>query len=307
MRAALLHEYGTPDVVRIGQVDEPLVGPDSVLIDVAAAGVNPVDWKVVAGYLQGAMPHHLPLVPGWDVAGTVLAVGPGVREVAVGDRVAAYDREDHVQLGTYAERTAVPIRSVARVPDGVDLVQAAALPLAGLTAEQVLDAAGVRRGDTVLVHAAAGGVGSFATQLALHRGARAIGTASERNFEVLRAWGATPVAYGDGLVERVREVAPDGVDAVIDVVGGEALEATPDLLADGGRLASIIDADTVHELGGSYVFVRANAPMLGRLLTLVADGSLRVDIAETFPLERAGDALKRSAEGHVRGKIVVIP
>ena len=307
MRAALLHEYGTPDVVRVGEVDEPLVGPDFVLIEVAAAGVNPVDWKVVAGYLQGGMPHHLPMVPGWDVAGTVLAVGPAVREVAVGDRVAAYDREDHVQLGTFAERTAVPIRAVARVPDGVDLVQAAALPLAGLTAEQVLDAAGVRAGDTVLVHAAAGGVGSFATQLALHRGARVVGTASERNADVLRSWGATPVTYGDGLVERVREVAPDGVDAVIDLVGADALTATPHLLADGGRLASVIDADTVKQLGGSYVFVRPNADMLGRLLTLVADGSLRVDIAETFPFERAGDALARSAEGHVRGKIVVIP
>jgi NADPH:quinone reductase-like Zn-dependent oxidoreductase len=307
MRAALLHEYGSPDVVGVGEIDEPLVGPDSVLIEVAAAGVNPVDWKVVAGYVQGGIPHHLPLVPGWDVAGTVLAVGPAVREVAVGDRVAAYDREDHVQFGTFSERTAVPIRSVARVPDGVDLVQAAALPLAGLTAEQALDAAGVRQGDTVLVHAAAGGVGSFATQLALHRGARVIGTASERNHEVLREWGAIPVTYGDGLVDRVRELAPDGVDAVIDLVGGDALEATPQLLADGGRLTSVIDPDTAHKLGGSYVFVRPNAEMLGRLLTLVADGSLRVDIAETFPLEQAGDALARSAEGHARGKIVVIP
>jgi NADPH:quinone reductase-like Zn-dependent oxidoreductase len=307
MRAALLHEYGTPDVVGVGEIDEPLVGPDSVLIEVAAAGVNPVDWKVVAGSVQGGIPHHLPLVPGWDVAGTVLAVGPAVWEVAVGDRVAAYDREDHVQFGTFSERTAVPIRSVARVPDGVDLVQAGALPLAGLTAEQALDAAGVREGDTVLVHAATGGVGSFATQLALHRGARVLGTASERNHDVLREWGATPVTYGDGLVDRVRELAPDGVDAVIDLVGGDALDATPELLADDGRLVSIIDPDTVHKLGGSYLFVRPNAEMLGRLLTSVADGSLRVDIAETFPLERAGDALARSAEGHVRGKVVVTP
>lgn len=305
MRAAVLHEYGTPDVVGLGEVDEPLVGPDSVLIDVAAAGVNPVDWKVVAGYLRGAMPHHLPMVLGWDVAGTVRAVGPAVREVAVGDRVAAYDREDHVQHGTFAERTAVPVRTVARVPDGVDLVRAAAVPLAGLTAEQVLEAAAVRSGDTVLVHAAAGGVGSFATQLALHRGARVIGTASERNFEALREWGAEPVTYGDGLPQRVRTLAPGGVDAVVDLVGGEALHATPKLLADGGRLVSVVDAGTVAELGGTYVFVRPDADMLGRLLTLVADGSLRVDVAETFSLDRAGEALARSAEGHVRGKLVV--
>lgn len=305
MRAALLQEYGKPDVVHPGEADEPVVGPDSVLVDVAAAGVNPVDWKVVAGYLQGAIPHHLPMIAGWDVAGTVLAVGPAVREVSVGDRVAAYDREDHVQHGTFAERTAVPIRTVAKVPDGVDLVQAAALPLAGLTAEQLLDAAGVREGDTVLVHAAAGGVGSFATQLAMQRGGRVIGTASGRNHDALREWGAQPVTYGDGLVDRVRALAPDGVDVVVDLIGGDALAATPRLLADGGRVASVIDAEAVTQLGGSYVFVRPDGDMLGRLLTLVADGSLRVDVAETFPLERAGEALARSAEGHVRGKVVV--
>lgn len=305
MRAALLHEYGTPDVVEPGEIDEPFVGPDSVLVDVAAAGVNPVDWKIVAGYLQGAIPHHLPMVPGWDVAGTVLAVGPAVREVAVGDRVAAYDREDHVQYGTFAERTAVPVRTVARVPDGVELVQAAALPLAGLTAEQLLDAAGVDESDTVLVHAAAGGVGSFVTQLALHRGARVIGTASEPNHDALRAWGAQPVTYGDGLVDRVRTHAPDGVDVVIDLVGGDALAATPQLLTDGGRVVSVVDAAAVTQLGGTYVFVRPDGDMLSRLLTLVADGSLVVDVAGTFPLERAAEALARSAEGHVRGKVVV--
>ncbi|CAN5899270.1 hypothetical protein BH20ACT6_BH20ACT6_16080 [soil metagenome] len=250
-----------------GEVDEPIVGPDSVLIEVAAAGVNPVDWKIVAGYLQGAIPHHLPMVPGWDVAGTVLAVGPAVREVSVGDRVAAYDREDHVQHGTFAERTAVPVRSVARVPDGIDLVQAAAVPLAGLTGEQLLDATGVREGDTVLVHAAAGGVGSFATQLALHRGARVIGTASEPNHAVLRGWGAQPVTYGDDLVDGVRELAPQGVDAIIDLVGGDALADTPKLLADGGRVASVIDPEEVASVDGRYVFVRPDADMLGRLLT----------------------------------------
>ncbi len=305
MRAALLTEYGSPDVVHPGEVDEPIVGPDSVLIDVAAASVNPVDWMIIAGYLQGFIPHHLPMVPGWDVAGTVLAVGPAVREVSVGDRVAAYDREDHVQYGTFAERTAVPVRSVARVPDGVDLVQAAAVPLAGLTAEQLLDATGVREGLTVLVHAATGGVGSFATQLALHRGARVIGTASEANHEVLRGWGAQPVTYGDELVDGVRELAPQGVDVIIDLIGGDALAATPKLLADGGTVASVVDPEAVADVGGNYVFVRPDADMLGRLLTLVADGSLAVDVAETFPLERAGEALALNAERHVRGKVVI--
>jgi len=305
MRAALIRAHGEPDVVEIAEVDEPLVGPDSVLIEVAASSVNPVDWKIVAGNLQGAIPHHLPIIPGWDVAGTVQAVGPAVTAVAVGDRVAAYDREDHVQHGTYAELTSVPERTVAKVPDGVSFEQAGALPLAGLTAAQALDAAGVIDGDTVLVHAAAGGVGSMVVQLAAHGGARVIGTASPTNHDYLRDLGAEPVTYGDGLVDAVRKLAPDGVDVVVDLIGGDALAATPKLLADGGRSVSIIDAATVRELGGAYVFVRGRGGQLGELLTLVADGTLRVEIAETFPLDRTADALRASKGGHVRGKVVI--
>ena len=307
MRACVIHEYGTPDVVALDEVADPTPGPDGIVIDVAAAGVNPVDWKIVAGYLQGAFPHHLPMVPGWDVAGTVSAVGPAVTGFRVGDRVAAYARKDHVQHGTFAEKVLAPWRSVAHVPDGVDLSAAGALPLAGLTAEQLLDAAAVAAGDTVLVHAAAGGVGSFVVQLARLRGARVIGTASEGNHDYLRGLGVEPVSYGHGLVEAVRALAPEGVDVVIDLVGGEALEATPKLLADGGRVASIVDADTVLALGGRYVFVQPDAAMLRRLLELVADGSLRVEVAETFPLDRAGEALARNQEGHVRGKVVITP
>jgi len=286
-------------------VGDPVVGPDSLLVEVAAAGINPVDWKIVAGHLQGAFPHHLPLVPGWDVAGTVRAVGPAVTGVAPGDRVAAYARKDHVQNGTYAELVAVPERAYAIVPERVDLTTAGALPLAGLTAEQLLDATGVHEGDTVLVHAAAGGVGSFAVQLAGLRGARVIGTASEGNHDYLRGLGAEPVTYGDALVGNVRELAPGGVDVVIDLIGGEALAATPQLLAEGGRLSSIIDADAVRELGGTYVFVHPDGPMLGRLLQLVADDRLTVEIAQTFPLESTGKALAANREGHVRGKVVV--
>ena len=227
-------------------MDDPVVGPDSLLVEVAAAGINPVDWKIVAGYLQGAFPPHLPMIPGWDVAGTVRAVGPAVVGVAPGDRVAAYARKDHVQNGTYAELVAVPERAYAKVPEGVDLTTAGALPLAGLTAEQLLDATEVGEGDTVLVHAAAGGVGSFAVQLAALRGARVIGTASEGNHDYLRGLGAEPVTYGDALVQNVRALAPEGVDVVIDLIGGDALEATPMLMADGGRVASIIDADAVQ-------------------------------------------------------------
>jgi NADPH:quinone reductase-like Zn-dependent oxidoreductase len=305
MRAAVIHEFGEPSVVQSAEVDDPVLGPDGVLVSVRAAGVNPVDWKVVAGYLQGAFPHHLPLIPGWDVAGEVAAVGPAVTEFAPGDRVLAYARKDHVQHGTFAERVAVPVRAAAKVPDGVDLVPAGALPLAGLTAEQLLDATETSKADTVLVHNAAGGVGSLAVQLAALRGARVIGTASSGKHDFVRSLGAEPVEYGEGLAARVRDLAPDGVDVALDLVGGEALDATGEVLSSGGRVASVIDPGAVAELGGRYVFVRPDAQMLARLVGHLADGSLRVEVSETFPLDRAAQALARNQEGHTRGKIVV--
>lgn len=305
MRAALVRSFGNPDVVELAEAEEPLLGPDVVLVEVAAAGVNPVDAIIVAGGLQGAIPTHLPLIPGWDVAGTVRAVGPAVTAVMVGDRVAAYARKDSVEHGTFAELAAVPQRAVAKVPEGVDLVQAGALPLAGLTAEQLLDTTQVSSGDTVLVHGASGGVGSFVVQLAALRGARVIGTASGTNHDYVRGLGAEPIAYGQKLVDNVRALAPAGVHVVIDLVGGDALAATPQLLAKGGRVASVIEAETVKELGGSYVFVHPDATMLARLLQLLAEGSLTVEIARTFPLAQTSQALAAIKDGHTRGKLVI--
>jgi NADPH:quinone reductase-like Zn-dependent oxidoreductase len=305
MRAAVIHEFGDPSVVHVEEVDDPLVGPDVVLVSVRAAGVNPVDWKVVAGGLRARYPHHLPLIPGWDVAGEVEAVGPAVTEVAVGDRVLAYARKDHVQHGTFAEKVAVPVRAVAKMPSGLGFCPAGALPLAGLTAEQLLDATEVTKADTVVVHNAAGGVGSFAVQLAALRGARVIGTASPGRHDYVRSLGAEPVEYGEGLEQRVRELAPDGVDVSLDLVGGDALEATPGLLAGDGRVGSIVDPVKVADLGGRYVFVRPDGEMLARLVRYVAEGSLRVEVAEMFSLDDTAAALERNREGHTRGKIVV--
>jgi NADPH:quinone reductase-like Zn-dependent oxidoreductase len=305
MRAAVIREFGEPSVVENAEVDDPVVGPDAVLVSVRAAGVNPVDWKVVAGYLQAFFPHHLPLIPGWDVAGVVEAVGPAVTEVEPGDSVLAYARKDHVQNGTFAEKVAVPVRAVAKIPDGVGFAPAGALPLAGLTAEQMLEATQASKEDTVVVHNAAGGVGSFAVQLASLRGARVIGTASRGRHDFVRSLGAEPVEYGEGVAQRVRDLAPDGADVVLDLVGGEALDATPDLLAPEGRVASVVDPGRMAELGGHYVFVRPDAQMLARLVGHVADGELRVEVAETFPLDRAAEALARNQEGHTRGKLVL--
>jgi len=309
MRAVALSEYGSADVMSMQELPDPLVGPDMVLVRVAAAGLNPVDYKVRQGNLRERYPHHLPLVPGWDVAGTVERVGPAVTEFAPGDDVLGYARKDHVQHGTYAELVAAPVRVLAHRPPELDAVHAGALPLAGLTALQALRAAGTGAGDTVLVHAAAGGVGHFAVQIARQLGAeRVIGTASTRNHDFVRWLGAEPVTYGDGLPQRVAELlGGDGrVDVAVDLVGGDALTASPALVRDPARHVSVVDP-AVLEQGGRYVFVRPDAEQLGWLTERAADGRITVEIQQTFALEQAPDAHRVLEEGHVRGKLVLTP
>jgi NADPH:quinone reductase-like Zn-dependent oxidoreductase len=305
MKAITISSYGGPDVLELTEQPDPLVGPDYVLVRVRAASVNPVDYKIREGYLQGAFPSHLPLIPGWDVAGVVEQVGPAVTEYIPGDEVVGYVRKDTIEHGTYAELVAAHVRHLALRPTSVSFEQAAALPLAGLTAWQSVDLAAVGKGDTVLVHAAAGGVGSFAVQIAVHRGARVLGTASERNHDYLRSLGAEPVTYGEGLAERVRGLAPDGVDAVVDYIGGESLEMSPRVVKNPERIVSVVDAATVKAVGGQYAFVRPDPRHLAELATLVDDGVLRIELARTFPLARAADAQRLVEEGHVRGKVAI--
>ncbi|MEV6596460.1 NADP-dependent oxidoreductase [Actinoplanes sp. NPDC051346] len=307
MKAIIYRTYGGPETLEYAEVPTPKVGPDSVLVRVKAASVNPVDWKIQAGYLDGFLDAVFPVIPGWDVAGVVEHVGVGVTEFAPGDEVIGYVREDFVSRGTFAEYVAAPVRTLARKPANLTFEEAAGLPLAGLTAYQALTRTlRVREGATVLVHAAAGGVGSLAVQIARSLGARVIGTASERNHDYLRELGAEPVAYGEGLADRVRSLAPQGVDAVLDLVGGDALKASPELLAPGGGLASIADA-AVLGLGGKYVFVRPDTQDLAALTDLAERGKLRVEVAATLPLERTADAQRLNQEGHTRGKIIVVP
>jgi NADPH:quinone reductase-like Zn-dependent oxidoreductase len=246
-----------------------------------------------------------PIIPGWDVAGTVVAVGPDTPEFAIGDEVMAYARKDTVHGGTFAEQVAVPVWSVARKPAALTWEQAGGLPLAGGTALRTLDVLAAGKDDTILVHAAAGGVGSLAVQIAVARGARVIGTASAANHEFLRDLGAEPVAYGEGLAERVRALAPEGVDAVADFVGGQ-LDTTLAVLAPGGRHASIADG-SVGEHGGHVVWVRPLGSETARLAELADEGRLSVEVARTFGLEQVGEAFALSRQGHTRGKIVIVP
>ncbi|MER8016512.1 NADP-dependent oxidoreductase [Streptomyces griseoluteus] len=305
MKAISYRRYGGPEVLEYGEVPEPKVGPDEVLVRVRAAGVNPVDWKCREGYLDPILNTVFPVITGWDVSGVVVRPGASVAEYAEGDEVMGYVREDLLSLGTFAEYVAAPVRTLARKPAALSFEEAAGLPLVGLTAYQVLvKILQVRRGETVLIHAAAGGVGSLGVQIAAHLGARVIGTASERNHAYVRGLGGEPVAYGEGLAERVRGIAPEGVDAVFDTVGGETLKVSAQLLAPGGRLASIADPD-VTEYGGRYWFVRPDAEDLAQLARLADQGAVSVHVDRTFPLEQTADAQRLSQEGRTRGKIVV--
>ncbi len=304
MRAVTYDHYGDLDVLEVrDDLPDPKVGPGEALVEVRSASVNPVDWKLMSGGLDGMMEATFPVVPGWDVAGVVRAVGPDTPELAVGDEVLAYARKDWVHGGTFAELVTVPVRAAAKKPAGLDWDSAGALPLAGQTAYRTLKRLEVGEGDTVLVHAAAGGVGLLAVQVARELGARVIGTASESNHDRLRELGVEPVTYGDGLVERVRALAPDGVDAVADFVGG-VLDDTLGVLRDGGRHASVADPSVI-EHGGSWVWVRPDGEELQWLADLAARGGLTVDVAGRYGLDEVRDAFARSQEGHVRGKLVI--
>lgn len=306
MRAVSYDDYAS-DNSRLwyGELPDPKVGPGQVLIEVRAAGVNPVDWKVMAGGLNAMMDAVFPVIPGWDVAGVVVGTGPDTPEFAVGDEVMSYARKDVVHAGTFAGYVAVSAPAVARKPAESDWAAAGGLPLAGLTALRSLDRLAVGPGDVLLVCGAAGGVGSMAVQLGVDKGARVIGTASERNHAFVRELGAEPVAYGDGLADRVRALAPDGVSAVADFVGGQ-LDTTVAVLVPGGRHVSVADP-SVEQHGGRWIWVRPDGVKLAELATVVDRGALTVHVTETFPLESTGAAFDASRTGHTRGKLVIVP
>ncbi|MFG2643959.1 NADP-dependent oxidoreductase [Streptomyces sp. NPDC048370] len=306
MKAISYSRYGGPEVLEYGERPDPKVGPDDVLVKVRAAAVNPVDWKAQAGYLDGMIDAVFPVIPGWDVSGVVVQPGVSVTEFTVGDEVMGYVREDFLSRGTFAEYVAAPVRTLARKPRTVGFEESAALPLAGLTAYQVLhQALAVRPGDTVLVHAAASGVGSMAVQIARHLGCRVIGAAREEGQERVKELGAEPVVFDEHtFVQQVRALAPDGVDAAFDTIGGPFLKKTADVLAPEGRLASIADGE-VLALGGRYFWVRPAPEDLAALAVLVDEGVLSVRVARSFPLEEAAEAQRANQEGGLQGKVVV--
>lgn len=310
-RQVIAPRYGGPDVLEIVEVDVSPPGPGEVTIAVYAAGLNPADYKRVSGGMS-ADPAALPLRPGFEVAGTVTALGPDTELAsgggAVGDAVLAF----RVQ-GGYASALTLPAKDVFAKPDALDFPAAANLLLAGTTAADMLRVTQAAAGETILVHGASGAVGVMVLQLARSRGIRAIGTASAARFDVVRGFGGEPVAYGAGLEDRVRALAPDGIDAALDCVGtDEAVEVS---LAVAPRERVVTIAAHARAVKDGFLAVGGADPESGafrdsvraELIAQAAAGELEVPVADTYPLDRVAEALSRLAEGHPGGKLALIP
>lgn len=307
MKAVGIHAYGGPEVVRHEDMPRPEPSDDEVLVRVHAAGVNPVDWKTRDGGGQAdRIGERFPMVLGWDVSGTVEQVGPHAGGWDVGDEVFGLVR--FPQPGrTYAEYVAAPAAELAPKPSRLSHVEAAAMPLAGLTAWQALfEAGGLAQDQTVLVHAAAGGVGHLAVQLARWKGARVVGTASGANAEFLRSLGAEPIDYTQ---ERFEEAVRD-VDLVLVAVDGDICDRSLGVLRPGGVLVSIRSEPSQEEarrrgVRAERILVRPHAGQLGELSSLADAGRIRPTVSAELPLAEVEKAFELSRSGHVRGKVVL--
>lgn len=299
-RAAGFFEPGGPEVLRLVEVDEPQAGSGQVRVRVKAAGVQPFDVAVVEGVIHRATDPAVPQIPGNEFAGVVDQVGAGVVGFAPGDEVLGYGT-----LNSYAEHVLVEPGQITGKPPGMPWEVAGGFSAGAQTADIGLREVGVGAGDTVLVHGAAGAVGSIAVQLCRLWGATVIGAAREAQHDYLRSLGAIPIAYGDGFVDRVRALAPDGVDACLDGVGGEALDATLELVRDRSRILTLTEHGKAEELGIRTTPLARSAARLAGLADLYARGELTVHILQTFPLARAADAHRAYLAGNVRGKIVL--
>ncbi|GHH72746.1 NADPH:quinone reductase [Streptomyces sulfonofaciens] len=293
--------FGGPEVEAFIDRPVPEPGAGELLVAVRAAGVNPVDWKLRTGYTRpGAAPTALPAVFGSEAAGTVERIGPGVEGFTVGDAVFG-----STIAGAYAEHALLPVGIAAHKPQDLSFADAAALPVAAATAYDGVRQLGLPTGATLLVTGAGGGVGVAAVQVARAQGLRVVGVASDGKKDLVTSLGAVHVVSGPGLADRVRAAAPDGVDAVFDLVGGEVLEAAATLLGDRTKLITAADREGVARLGGSPVVRARTAAVLDEVAALAVSGVLRPHVTAVFPLERAAEALRAVEEGHARGKVVI--
>ena len=314
-RAVVATAFGGPEVLSVIETPVARPGPGQVLISVRAAATNPIDYKLYSGAM-GRDPARLPMRLGLEAAGVVTVVGDGAEgpagPVRPGDEVVVYPA-----AGGYAADVAVPASSVVPKPATLSFEEASGMMVTGVTAVHALAAAGqVGVGETVLIHGASGGVGQIAIQLAAAAGARVIGTASAGGHALVRELGAEPVTYGAGLEERVRALAPDGVDVTVDCVGGdEALDTSLALVADPGRIITLLGSKRAFDAGVKVIGMAPGADpgteirdaARLELARIAGEGKLRVVVAAAYPLAEAAEAHRELATGHAHGKIVLVP
>jgi len=304
MQAVRFDRYGDIDVLQVVEVERPKAGPGQILVRVKAAGLNPGEASIRKGLFHARWPATFPSGEGTDLAGTVEEVGAGVRQFAVGDEVAGF-----TSRASHAEYALVNASDAVKRPGNVPWEVAGALFVAGTTAYAAVRAVALKTGDRVVVSGAAGGVGTIAVQLAKLRGAAVIGIASPANHEWLKGHGITPVAYGEGLPERLRAAAGGPIDALIDTFGGGYVELALGLGVKPERIDTIIDfaAAQKHRVKSEGSAEAASAQVLGELIGLIRDGKLEVPIAKAYPLSKVRDAYRELEKRHTRGKIVLVP
>lgn len=312
-RAIVYTELGSPDVLHLAEIPDPVAGENQVVVRIEAAGVNPLDAKLRRGLRPGP-PITEPRRVGFDGAGTITSLGEGVTGFAVGDRVAI-----RTTLGTYATALAVPVTHIARLTDGVTTAEGAGIGIPVGTAYQVLRSLGVRKGDTLLVHAGSGAVGQAIVQFATLWGATVIATASPARFEQLESLGAIPVAYGPGLADRVRAVAPQGVTVAIDGAGtDEAIETSLELVADHDRIATIVRGADAAAFGIRAFSGGSPTPLteeeeawraeaLPLTINLIEAGDFQIELGPELPLAEGARAHELIEEHAARGKIILVP
>ncbi|MFD8019250.1 NADP-dependent oxidoreductase [Streptomyces lavendulae] len=301
MKAAGFHAFGGPEVLELIEVPAPEAGAGEVRVRVKAAGAQPTDCAVRSGWNPPGFTITFPHITGGDFAGVVDQVGEGVTGFSVGDEVLGY----RTQL-TYAEYVTVPADQIVAKPAGLPWEVAGSLSASGQTAHTAIELLKVSEGETVLINGASGGVGTIAVQLAVARGAKVVATGREENHAYLRELGAVPVAYGEGLIDRVRAAAPEGVDAALDTASADGLRVAAELVEDKQRVGTIFAYEVYEELGVRWIGSQRSAQRLAELASLVDSGALRVHVRKTFPLAEAAEAHRELETGHGRGKIVLL-
>lgn len=313
MKAVIVESFGGIENLKLADIATPNPQPNEVQIQVAYAGVNPLDWKIHEGYLYELMPHKFPIVLGWDVSGTVTKVGDQVTDFKIGDQVIALARKLVINWGTFAEYVCVNAKDVTLKPAKLSLKEAAAIPLVSLTAWQALVALSqLQPNESVLIHAGGGGVGSMAIQIAKHCKAKVFTTVSPQHVEYVKGLGADVIIdyTKENFASKIKETAPEGIDVVLDTVGEEILEDSLSVLKPGGRLVSIrqqIDPKVAarYRANVKFLLVKANGPQLKTIADLFDAGSFTPPHIEEFSLDNFKEALTKVREGHAQGKIVL--